>query len=549
MALTLDSGPSTVDPIAISDCLRWVFQPDDADVVQTAGANAELVCTFANSPTAPSNGTAFTIWGFAMEVQSGTDYTANTFKVVAGDKLATMNNFAAMLQTNYYFLRDTTLAIGASTVTVTWNDCGEQPNFGAAQMDFDNLISGVMTTAVATNGTTAVYTGGYQASFRLYRVDIDGSESGFVTAFDGISPNLLCDSAESVVFDGMPTARELLNTPLPDLGIAHPTVDANTIIQYFSLLYGWTYQDENCQPQSGDFAYTNRSFVLNAYFEAKDVYKMRKYWPGAVGGLPGGQSYVKFLTTQPDIIRVPVDSRCWLWYMVNEAVQNWVELRMRIVVQKKDGSGVTTSVIITNSGYGVNAVNVSPAYIISLALSGVDATTLDFYQVHIVTQNSGNPLDLTQITETKTYYVDTVCDGITDLYFLTPMGGIGTIPVQIIESEAVQTGTEILLDVPCNASREDKARYGGRTLSNIRSYESLTLRATFNGQITDYFRDLKLSPQRWIRWTDETGAFIARKFIIETGGIRVFSELEHVTAEVSGFLGDIIIQSGAEPSI
>ena len=116
-------------------------------------------------------------------------------------------------------------------------------------------------------------------------------------------------------------------------------------------------------------------------------------------------------------MRVFVDSKCWLWYMVNGAIQSWTNLRLNIAATKHDGSGTLTSVIVSDSGYGINAVNVSPDYIISLGMSGVTADTLSHYTVKIMTQNSGSEFDVTQITEDKTYYVMTACntDKFTDL--------------------------------------------------------------------------------------------------------------------------------------
>ncbi len=548
MALTLTSSPTTSQPIPISDCLRWVFAPDSGDVITTGGVVAEIVIVFPGSPTDPGNGTSFIMWGHTFETQSGSDYTATSFKVVAGDDLQTMNNFASMVAANFFFSAATSVVVdsGANTVTITWNECGEQEKFGATQMDFADIIGSAITSAAPTNGTTPVYVDGYRVAYRLRRVDIDNeSNSGYVMNFEGMEPGKGCSSVDSAAFDGMPTARKLLKTPIPNLDNSHPTVEYDGIIQYFSLLYGWIYRDTNCQSKSGDMVFSGRSFVWNAYFQPEDFYRTRKYWPGASGGLPPGQSHVKFLTTQPNPYKLLIDSKCWLWYMVNEAVQTFSTLKLRVVAETSAGGAPTTDVVVTNSGYEVNAVNVSPSYILTLGLTGVTAQTLVSYSVAIIG-------DTTQLTEAMSYYIIQGCesDKDTDLYFLTPIGGIGTIPVRIVESNVNQTGDEILLDVPCTASRENKGRYGGRTLSNIRSYESFTFSSHENGaETTAFFRDLKLSPQRWVRRPTEDGNWMARKLIIEPGGIKVYEDGPTVTVEVSGYLGDIIIQSGTEPEI
>lgn len=543
MALNLTSQPGQSDPIPISDCLRWVFQADDADVVTTPGVQAELVVTFPGSPSDPGNGTEFTVWGHLMTTDSATDYTATSFKVVVGDKLATMNNFAAMIASNFYLSRAVTITVGASTVTLEWDECGEQENFGSTQMEFSNITGNAITSAAPTNGTTPVYVDGYRIQYRMWRIDIDGPNDGPVMAYEGATPNLLCASSEESAFDGMPTARELLNTPLPPLDNTHPAVEYDGIIQYFQLEYGWTYRDANCQALSGDFKFSLRPSVWNAYFQPEDVYRVRKYWPGAAGGLPPGQSQVKFLTAKPEVLKILTDSKVWLWYMVNEAVQSFSQLKLRVVAQTISGGSPTVDVNITNSGYGINAVNVSPSYIVTLGLSGVTIDTLESYSLAIIA-------DTTQITEATSYYLLRSCDTSlhTDLYFLNSVGGITTLPVQIIEKSANQSGDEILLDVPCTASREEKGKYGGRTLSNIRSYESFTFRSLENGtEVNDVFRDLKLSPQRWVRRRAENGTWIARKLIIDSGGVKIYEDGPKVTVEVSGYLGDITVQSGTEP--
>lgn len=547
MALNLTSQPAQNEPIPISDCLRWVFQADDADVVTTPGVQAELVVLFPGSPSDPGNGTEFTIWGHLMTTQSGSDYTATSFDVVVGDKLATMNNFASMIAANYYFNRAVTIDInsGASTVTLTWNDCGEQQNFGATQMEFSGISGSAITSGTPTNGITPVYVDGYRIQYRMWRIDIDGSNDGPVMAYEGMTPNLLCTTSEEAAFDGMPTARELLNTPLPPLDNTHPSVDYDGIIQYFTLEYGWTYRDANCQALSGDFGFSLRPSVWNAYFNPEDVYRIRKYWPGATGGLPVGQSHVRFLTNKPESLKVLKTSKCWLWYMINEAVQSFTQLKLRVVANWSGGSP-SIDVNVTNSGYGINAVNVSPSYIVSLGLTGITIDTLVSYSVAIFG-------DATQFTEATSYYLLGGCeDDIleTDIYFLNQLGGISTIPVRIIEKTVNQTGDEILLNVPCTASREEKGKYGGRTLSNIRSYESFTFRSLENGpEINDFLKDMKLSPQRWVRRRAEDGNWIARKLIIDPGGVKIYEDGPNVTVEVSGAIGDILIQSNTEPII
>jgi hypothetical protein len=99
-------------------------------VITTPGVIAEIVVTFPGSPTDPGNGTEFVMWGYTFTTDSGSDFTATSFDVVVGNKLSTMNNFAGMVASNFFFARAVSVEVGASTVTLTWNECGEQENFG-----------------------------------------------------------------------------------------------------------------------------------------------------------------------------------------------------------------------------------------------------------------------------------------------------------------------------------------------------------------------------------------------------------------------------------
>lgn len=548
MAITL-TQPQSADPIPVSDCLKFSLLPAASDVVTTPGTQAVLVVVFPGSPTDPGNGTTFVLWGFTMETNDATPATATSFEVVAGDTFSTMNNFADMILSNYYLNDAATVVVdsGTSTVTITWNNCGEQQNFGSAQMDFANIIGNAITSATPTNGTTPVYVEGFELQYKLWRIDINNSaNSGPVTPYEGMAPNKTCTAAEAATFDAMPTVRELLKTPLPVLDNSHPVVAYDGILQFFSLQYGWTYRDANCQALSGDFTFSNRPFVWNAYFEGDDIYRVRKYWPGASGGLPAGQTHTKFLTRQGQKVKLWIDSKAWLWYFINEAVQSFTTLNIQLAVTKKDGSGVFTNVAVSNSGYGVNAINVSPSYIISLGLTGVTTATLFSYTVRVFLDGT-----TTQVTEEQEFQILDACDveG-TDVYFLNKLGGIDTLPVQIARKNADQQATGILLESPCDASREDRAKYGGRSISQVRSFDAYTFRLQDNRPETLLqVADMKKSPQRWARFTDESGAFYARKLILDPGPLTVREGGNYPQAEFGGYFNDAPIQSTTEPLI
>jgi hypothetical protein len=140
-------------------------------------------------------------------------------------------------------------------------------------------------------------------------------------------------------------------------------------------------------------------------------------------------------------------------------------------------------------------------------------------------------------------------DNIRDVYFLTPQGGIGTLLCEITESEIVQEGTEICLDTPCATSRLEAAKYGGRQLSNLRSYDRVTIksREQYGEQWREYFRSFKASPDRYIMVKEEAPntvtTYLAKRFNPEPGGIKIFQTAEYIDMVATGTLSDIPVQS------
>lgn len=84
-------------------------------------------------------------------------------------------------------------------------------------------------------------------------------------------------------------------------------------------------------------------------------------------------------------------------------------------------------------------------------------------------------------------------------------------------------------------------------LSQIRSYEKVTLRArrNFSDEEVAYFRSLKASPERWIQVpeTGETGGYIAKRLLVDTGGVKIMQSGEYIDLIITGTMQDIPIQS------
>ncbi|MDW8231083.1 MAG: hypothetical protein RMJ33_14720, partial [Saprospiraceae bacterium] len=240
--------------------------------------------------------------------------------------------------------------------------------------------------------------------------------------------------------------------------------------------------------------------------------------------------------------KVFASSRCWLWFLVNDGVETIGTMVTRYVVTLKSGSQVSNNLVTSNTGYGINAVNASPSA--AASATGQQLANIASYTVTVLNNN-------VQITEVATFVLDDACLGgkFTDVYFLGKMGGIETLPCEIAEEDSVQQGDEILLDVACGVGRHARAAYGGRTLSNVRSYRVYTFRARAKSTDADveFFRHMKASPQRWLRVKDDEGKPIAVKLIVEPGSVRVFKAGEFVDLVFKGYTNDAPVQAGVEP--
>jgi len=121
--------------------------------------------------------------------------------------------------------------------------------------------------------------------------------------------------------------------------------------------------------------------------------------------------------------------------------------------------------------------------------------------------------------------------------------------VDVVSREVVQDGQEVYLATECGGEREDVARYGGRSMFALRSYEkvSIGVSAPRSDEWRQWLKHLRQSPQHWIRVEGGDGEPIAKKFILEPDTARVFTIGEGIRFEATGYLADIPTQSGNEP--
>lgn len=547
--ITLTTYPSTAGgdlvggfPIPVSDCLQWCMEPDDADVVETSGSGAFVQIVFPNTFSVPSDGTTFKIWGHTFTFNGSFDYTATSFDA-DGEANPARNNFARMIEANLFFRRAVVVnRVGSNTALISWLNCEPQANFTGSNLVLTAFTS-FGATVTSAQGVSPVYVPGYKMTVQLMKLIGNTGNNAWraISALAGLEVKKTCGGADAMCVNLMGEARKTLFTPMPDL-TDESEIDpqVQTMMGRFSLAYGWVYRSEDCQTQTGTIRRSDEALVINSAFPSEDPDGILPHWYDLAGVTP-----IKFLTNQPETLSVAPDSKAWLWLTCNWLVDlpTFAGLRLRFVVYEVGGGGdIFTVDYQPCEWWQVKHFNVSVGRV--LTLSGLTIAELESYWVQVIPiTSSGTPVHVG--TEYLKYKVDKQCENTTDVYFVTPPGGIGTMLVQIMDEEIEQTGNEICMDIPCGTSLSEISKYGGRSLSNIRAFERVTVRAVDdeNDESVAYFKSFKASTERWIRVASGTDGWAAKKFIPETGGIKVFQQGGRIELIATGYLADIPLQS------
>lgn len=572
MAITLttdpESGSPATSPIVVSDCLQWCLQPDNADVFSVEGSFATVEVNFPSTiASIPADGTEIVIWGHTFEVDSSLgNSTANAFKIVSSGNI-TGAAFRQMLNANIFFAQNAIIdddGLSLANTVITWKTCGEQGNFSGANMDLD-AITALGGTFTVTNGTTAEPVDGYAMQTRLMNTAGDTGVTAAVSEFEGLYPLINCDTVSETCINYIKDAARLLFTPMPDLSTSSEfdPLDGDTLCSLFFIQYGWNYKDANCQPQSGNFYFSDPVFVVNAAFDTRNKYGIAPYWQRHPSFPIPGQIYQKFLTNQPLFNIIAEHSFAWLWFLNPFTGTNYLtgngtgnpftldHFQLLIEIYEVGSVIATDSATITYDAcqwMQVMNFNVSPQRIADESAGGTLVSEIGKYTIQVKAQNSGDT-EFAFVSEQITFGVEHNCgDSIRDVYFLMPQGGIGTLLCEITDAEIVQEGTEICLDTPCNTTRLEAAKYGGRQLTNIRNYDRVTIKARqqYGEEWREYFRSFKASPDRYLMVKEEAPnaitTYLAKRFNPDPGAIKIFQTAEYIDLIATGTLADIPVQ-------
>jgi hypothetical protein len=554
--MTITATPAVYPiPEPVSNRLAWTIQPDSADVLETVGSFATVQVTFpASGITVPANGTEFTLWGHTFTIDDTTSFTQNSFELETSGNASGIN-FKEMLKANFFFSK-TVISNGAGgnrDTIITWQDCGEQENFTGDAMDLSALVTAGATVTV-TNGMTAVKVNGYVLQARLLKMDADGLYQP-ITKYEGFQPVINCNAVQALTIDFMEEARRTIYTSIPDLTVtSEQDPEDTTAVGMFKLQIGWTYKDENCQPLSGNFITSDPVMVYNTVFDLEENWGMKRFIYDHTEITPFDiPKWPRWLTNKPERLALGYESIAWLWCSgaYNERLTP-EQIELTFNVYYKNGTTDQEKVYYPFvAEWQLHNFNVSPKRLLSL-FSLVDLSTVSHYFVRAIAIDEFNAPIGTIGWETY-FSVESPCEDTTDLYFMTPYGGIGTMFCDIVEKSLNQSANEICLDVPVMSTRQEQARYGGYMQNQVRNQESITLRCrrNYSKEEVAYFKSFKASPERWIQ-VPETGLdgsgqlynYIAKRFLVDPGGVQIFQEGDYIELIVTGKIGnEIIVQN------
>lgn len=542
-------------PEPVSNRLAWTIQPDVSDVLDTVGSRAMVQITFqASGVVVPANGTEFTIWGNTFTVDDSTPFTQNTMDIDTSGN-STGINLKEMLRANFFFAK-TQIENGPAgfrDTIITWEDCGEQENFTGAAMDLSALETAGATVTV-TNGMTAVKVNGYVMQARLLKMDADGIYQP-ITKYEGFQPVINCSSVAALTIDFMEEARRTLYMELPDLTVSsEQDPEDTTAVGLFKLQVGWTYKDDNCQPFSGNFITSDPVMVYNTVFDLEENWGMKRFIYDHTEITPFDiPKWPRWLTNKPERLALGWESIAWLWLSGAYNVSLTPDT-IRLTFNVYYTNGTTAQQHLSYpfvSEWQLHNFNVSPKRLLSI-FSLVDLSTVSHYFVRATALDEFNS-SIGVIGYETFFSVEQTCEETTDLYFLTPYGGIGTLYCDIVQEVVNQQAQEICLDVPVMATRQETARYGGYMQNQVKNQESITLRCrrNYTNDEVAYFKSFKTSPERWIQ-VPETGLdgvgnlynYIAKRFLVDPGGVQIFQEGDYVELIITGKIGsEIIVQN------
>lgn len=536
-------------PYSPYDCIDFCFQPDSGDVFETVGSTAKISIEFGGGVLAPVDGTEFTLQGNTLTMDSAHPFSSTSFRVETGDGIQTGLNFRGMIQANFFLSQSINANIisqsgGTMHLDLDWKTCGEQAKFSGSNMDLQPLESQGMVIGFFLNGTSPVYKEGFQLITRLNMHESVFEDGIPITSFEGLNLPKQCSEVGAVCINYADDIWQQINCPIPSLTELSGTT--RELMRLFSVSFGSVYRVD-CQPQSGEINQSDLFLAIAGYQPDDDRTDFSRYWANHDDGHPNGLNVVEFLTTQPKRYEICRGTVAWLWLLNNwQSSDDTYNLRAKFVGRRWLAGNVvsisTPQFIDLGNGYFAYDLamwfSVTPKNIATLF--GIPLEDLHSYDVSVEMWTTGGVFEKV-VTETISYFLEGCddCNEETDIYFVTPAGGIGTLPVLKTSESADQSGDSIVLPRGCFSGLNSR----GQVPVNLKNVSKFGFQVKLDNTPENrrWIKHFAFSPNRWVKtqkytFTDEP---FSERLYLDSNSIKVRESDEFIKWEFDGYTGDV----------
>lgn len=524
-AITITSPPNTYPhPVENEICFGFLA---DKYLLDAGRVNYAEFQFFDSQPNV--NGEEINIMGIVFTVSDTSASSASTWNGTTVSGETNRDNFADMLRKSYYFsdyLIETNNDGGSFNIEV--RSKGNFDQEGWDDIDDTGLSNPIVGSVI--NGQSPSYVNGYRI---MYRAEYyDGSQWCAVCDTWNVAP-VPIDVDYSPLRLDVPiqgVLSRLVKTTLPVLTQAATALDA-TITKQIRVRAGSQKSGATTAVDYNEFTTTDEIEIINAALQVDGDSDMSAFIY-SVG------SSAKFLSSRPQVSKVCSGDYVWLWYYCNALAVH--------EANGDDTSGMAIEINMTfksgNTTLGVGNSDISLVDGVLIIPVG-PANSLHDYSLYptadkvIINLTAEEPTtrETFQLSLPYTFHIVKECCNDAQLFFLSPFGGYDTL--SFVKTTAIEISsemTEICTDDPCGG---DLLSYG-KSQTNGKSFERVVLETTDyqkNPSIRRFLRDFKISESRFILTKDEDGNDMLRRFLVESGSLRVWQDGEKLRISLAGY--------------
>lgn len=528
----LISQPSTsvipFHPVGNLDALVYKLKSLGAEFQTSAGQNPSVTIEYDGD--VQTAGQQFIIFGQTYTVATGSS-TATTVNLTSGTALQQAERVRDAILANvnlYPYVQFSITQSGSNyRLTLTW-----QKRVGFTDVYTNGTLGNPYTIVSEVLGAPAAYVAGFRLAYQFFTENDTGGTA--VTDLRSVPPLVVNDIEQNIEIDFVDIAAGLVSTTRPFSLSGIPTTD-DTISKRVFLRYG-SHTTVDGVTTWGSFQKSGVAKILNAAVRLDSV-KLSSYYYRGIGIL------TKFLTYRPTNWTVNKEGQYeWLWF-IGSIAQNFAILGTHTLTNYKiryttystsGGATITTNDLSTSDG--VFIIPCGPSNLPS-TISLADKVR---YTVQIFANifQSGVPAFI-EVSELMTFYLNDgfeCTEPFTEIYFLEPLGGFGTLPIHSVTVEAEQEYLTHELPLDPDAQIADRRISFGHSVNSAKSWYRLNMqvRLRYSKENFEYLTALRSSPEHHVRYKPNDTVNEVWKFVPDTGSMQVYQKDDYAIADISG---------------